>query len=265
MLSIRLVAAGAAMIIAMGGAAAQSAATDSPGKPIQLLQILQRPGKARTKLHAKPVNKSATRSVAKAKVRSAAKSRVRSSAKSVAKLNTKLHAKPLRTAKHSKAHGRLAAVKHASAPARAAKASPPANIWPAVNTTAAMPLPETTAPANVAAAALAPQDTSALAVPAPNELVVRGQTVQVSPPDELNQIDRAAGDREDATVTAQHEEVATAKPVAHAMVMKPAQPDPSQVGSASWIAQVLAALGGAVAAGSVAWFLIGSTPYRTYG
>ena len=39
----------------------------------------------------------------------------------------------------------------------------------------------------------------------------------------------------------------------------------SDVGSTSWIMQVLAALGGAVAAGSVAWFLIGSTPQRTYG
>lgn len=38
----------------------------------------------------------------------------------------------------------------------------------------------------------------------------------------------------------------------------------SPVGSASWIAQVLAALGGAVAAGTVAWFLIGSGPVRTY-
>jgi hypothetical protein len=39
----------------------------------------------------------------------------------------------------------------------------------------------------------------------------------------------------------------------------------SAVGSASWIAQVLAALGGAIAAGAVAWFLIGSGPQRMYG
>lgn len=37
------------------------------------------------------------------------------------------------------------------------------------------------------------------------------------------------------------------------------------IGSASWIAQVLAALGGAVAAGTLAWFLIGGGPVRTYG
>ena len=38
-----------------------------------------------------------------------------------------------------------------------------------------------------------------------------------------------------------------------------------EVGSTSWILQVMAALGGAVAAGSVAWFLIGAAPQRTYG
>jgi hypothetical protein len=41
--------------------------------------------------------------------------------------------------------------------------------------------------------------------------------------------------------------------------------DASAVGSASWIAQVLAAFGGAVAAGVVAWFLIGGGPQRMYG
>ena len=40
---------------------------------------------------------------------------------------------------------------------------------------------------------------------------------------------------------------------------------PNEVGSTSWILQVLAALGGAVTAGTVAWFLIGGTPQRTYG
>jgi hypothetical protein len=41
--------------------------------------------------------------------------------------------------------------------------------------------------------------------------------------------------------------------------------DTSAVGSASWIAQVLAALGGAIAAGTVAWFLIGAGPVGSYG
>jgi hypothetical protein len=37
------------------------------------------------------------------------------------------------------------------------------------------------------------------------------------------------------------------------------------VGSPGWIAQVMAALAGAVAAGAIAWFLIGAGPRRVYG
>jgi hypothetical protein len=49
----------------------------------------------------------------------------------------------------------------------------------------------------------------------------------------------------------------------HAMLFRPSAP--SAVGSASWIAQLLAALGGAIAAGAVAWFLIRPAPERHYG
>jgi hypothetical protein len=39
-------------------------------------------------------------------------------------------------------------------------------------------------------------------------------------------------------------------------------PPKSPVGSVSWIMQIMAAIGGAVAAGSAAWFLIGSASSR---
>jgi hypothetical protein len=39
---------------------------------------------------------------------------------------------------------------------------------------------------------------------------------------------------------------------------------PSPAGTSAWVAQLLAAIGGAMAAASVAWFLIGSAPQRTY-
>ena len=39
-------------------------------------------------------------------------------------------------------------------------------------------------------------------------------------------------------------------------------PPKSSIGSASWIMQIMAALGGAAAAGSAAWFLIGSASPR---
>lgn len=56
---------------------------------------------------------------------------------------------------------------------------------------------------------------------------------------------------------------AAPKPAVHAMLFRPRTPTP--VGSASWIAQLLAALGGAIAAGAVAWFLIRPTPERNFG
>jgi hypothetical protein len=49
----------------------------------------------------------------------------------------------------------------------------------------------------------------------------------------------------------------------HAMLFRPSAP--GAMGSASWIAQLLAALGGAIAAGAVAWFLIRPAPERNYG
>ncbi len=55
---------------------------------------------------------------------------------------------------------------------------------------------------------------------------------------------------------------AAARSPIHAMLFRPSAP--SAVGSASWIAQLLAALGGAVAAGAVAWLLIRPAPERHY-
>ena len=54
---------------------------------------------------------------------------------------------------------------------------------------------------------------------------------------------------------------ATPKPAARAMLVTPSTSNP--VGSASWIAQILAALLGAIAAGVVAWFLIQPAPERS--
>jgi hypothetical protein len=48
------------------------------------------------------------------------------------------------------------------------------------------------------------------------------------------------------------------------MVATADPPNPNPVGSPTWIAHVLAALGGAIAAGGVAWFLINPLPARSY-
>ena len=126
-------------------------------------------------------------------------------------------------------------------------------------------------------------------MPVPNELVVAGQTVQLAAPNEVNELDLAANDAQSAgqRTSAQptrrrrvpaKNEVAEATSKSDSLLARAAtavrdqlasqvvsQVSGNQVGSASWIAQVLAALGGAVAAGSAAWFLIGVTPQRTYG
>jgi len=223
MLSIRILAAGAVLVIAVGSAAAQTATAGPPGKPLPLLQIVQQPNNAKTRAHAKTAAKFVTKTSAKT-------------------------------------HRAVAAGRSRRVPTRTATAAAAASIWPAA---------ETATPADIAAfapaPAPAPQPASASVEPEPSEFVVGGQTVQVASPDDVNALDLAADDQDAAAKTATPSDVTEPEPAAQAMVAMPAPQDASPIGSASWIAQVLAALGGAIAAGSVAWFLIGSAPQRTYG
>ncbi len=94
---------------------------------------------------------------------------------------------------------------------------------------------------------------------------MNGQSVEIASPDYLNDIDRTAGDRLPAASAPAQSDIADAAPVSQAVFAAPAHKEGSRVGSASWIAQMLAAIGGALAAGTVAWFLIGTGPVRIYG
>jgi hypothetical protein len=221
--------AGAAALLvlglAAGSAAAQTATGDTPGKPLQLLKIVEQPSRPKIRPHAKT-------------------GALKSSKTHVARLE------------HKRPHAQTAAT-----PA-------PASAWPAANSSAAT---------NVAAAEPAPaaQFASAPSAFAPSDLVVGGQTVQIASPDAVNQIDLAASDADPHASTGAPGSAAagtlalndapepTTKSDAINSVSTP--PPGSPVGSTSWLLQVFAALGGAVAAGSVAWFLIGSAPQRTYG
>jgi hypothetical protein len=181
----------------------------------------------------------------------------------------------------------------AAAPQRARAAPPPSA--PAATTTAT-PLPQATppaAPAATTAAALPPQAAPPAAAKA-GELMVNGQAVQVRSPDEANELDLAANEP-GTTASAPASEpalspgntplynlAATSPPaeadaapavnaappvgVTPAAGMEPAHADAAQpkspIGSAFWIMQIMAALGGAAAAGSAAWFLIGSASPR---
>ena len=229
-MSRMIVAAGAAVLLVSGITVGGTARADD-GKPLELLQLLKLSPQQQTTPAPAPKAKTATRKIS---------------------------------------HSRVAAHRHRHEPVQTAMAvpAPSANAWPAAGPDASVnaPQPDTADAATPPAAVPSELVTS--------QLVVAGQTVQIAQADAVNEIDLAAADAAPQEGTAAP---AVAAAGAFAMSEAPAQPksdslsaaavesDASSVGSASWIAQVLAALGGAVAAGSAAWFLIGAAPQRTYG
>ncbi len=173
---------------------------------------------------------------------------IKRASKTVATKSTKTAAKTKAT--H---HRTFARRKRPPAPVQVAQE--PADAWPA-------------APATLPFAGTAAAPSPVPAETAPNELVVGGQTVQISPPDQFNEIDLAAKNETAATDAASPKvspEVGNdvAEPAAKTDLANAAPPP--AMGSTAWLLQVLAALGGAVAAGSAAWLLIGSAPQRMYG
>jgi hypothetical protein len=128
----------------------------------------------------------------------------------------------------------------------------PASVWPTVDAAALA----------AASAAPVPQAAPAPAEPSLSKIVVGGRTVQVAAPDEVNAIDLAADEPTAAMAT--QSDRADLQPASDSVVAF-AQQDDSATDGPSWIAELLATFGGALAAGSVAWFLIGSAPQRRYG
>jgi hypothetical protein len=247
MLRTRIAAvAAAALLFAATTAIAQTETSQPTGKPLQLLKITEQPSKTTTKSHTKAV------------------------AKSAAGRSSKVAARP-------KKHAQVAALRRhrPQLPVKTAAATPmptpvptpapvPDAIWPTAN-----PAMTTEITAGTPAAQPAPT------APDPSEVVVASQTVKVASPDEVNEIDLGANHPAPQTNDAAPVNVAAGTPPNETSEPAP-QSDavkafaartqaPNEVGSTSWILQVLAALGGAVTAGTVAWFLIGGTPQRTYG
>jgi hypothetical protein len=92
-----------------------------------------------------------------------------------------------------------------------------------------------------------------------SELVVGGRTVQISAADQFNAIDLAA-DHQTAPKPADDAQATSAPAVALA--------EPDDQNRNAWYEELLATLGGALAAGMVAWLLIfgaGTGPQRMYG
>jgi len=219
------IVAAGALVSVMTVGGAMAQTTTGTGKPIELLQVVTQPDKTKLKSHSK-------RTI---KIKTAAK----------------------RTGKRHSLAARQRPIHVVEAVKAAAPAAAPATVWPDLTPAAA--------PANLASAEPAPQPAPAATASTPSELVVGGQTVHVVSPDDANEIDRAADAQNAPSAAATKSAVAAAGPASDTATIARPHEETSHVGSASWIAQVLAALGGAIAAGSVAWFLMGSAPQRTYG
>ena len=132
-----------------------------------------------------------------------------------------------------------------------------ADVWPAA---------EPIATARLAAAETERLGPANTAESAPNELVVGGQAIQVVSPDDANEIDLAADTPEVPPSKRPRSDLTEWLPAAKtsaepAVTVRAHDADPA---STSACAQLLAAGGGAMAAASVAWFLIGSAPQRGY-
>jgi hypothetical protein len=251
MLSLCRVTAGAVLLFmssaAIEGAVAQTATTDAPGKPLQLLRIIEAPARPRAVAH------------------------------------NRIHA----------ALHRVAAVRSVKrhtvvAEAKAEQSTPTArDAVPMVSADDA----DTTAPTSFAAAVPATRPAPSLGEPVMGPLVIGNQPDEIASQNDVNALDLAAdkaanGPVNASPVDAASEDAAPSTKMAamsapaaavvsdtasksdsiKASLTAPA-PEATQtaVGSPGWIAQVMAALAGAVAAGSIAWFLIGAAPQRTYG
>jgi len=255
MARIRIVCAGlvAAMAVALavGGAQAQTASGESVGKPLPLLAGLRPPPESkhtatRRTAHGKAAHGSIKKTAAK-------QTHARFARKTSAK-----HTRHVAFKKHEQRERSVAvATPVAMPPLQTAPSPVPAAIVPAA--ASAMP------PADVDAAP--PPQTAALpenADPSPN--VVKVQTLRINAPaapEQVNALGRP--DPSEAAPAAAPSDRAVAAPASQTVLAAPPHRKQSPIGSASWMAQVLAALGGAVAAGAVAWALIGGGPVRSYG
>lgn len=265
MLSMRIVAAGALLALAASGAAAQTATTNTPGKPLPLLQILEKPAKARSRHQPESTRRTGQKT---GKRISAKHDRVAA--------KRKRRPAPVRTVQHTAPPNVWPAANAASMAAPGPVGRTPASIWPDPNvssfaasdadgTAPANSWPQTNAPLVGDAGGVEPGITSAPDDAALREIVVDGQTVQVASPDKLNAIDRAADRPNAAEDTVLQSDFSQAAPATQATAAALPGHDTSKVGSEYWFAKILAALGGAIATGSAAWFLIGSVAPRIYG
>jgi hypothetical protein len=261
------------------------------GKPLQLV-----PPSYSSKSAATPRSRVTAKKAAKSDTGSETRPASRSEAKAETKAETRQHVsfrrkhRPRTEVAEQRRPQRPAVAAGNEAPAAQVAAKPAATPTAPLSTALAGPAPAATAA------------TPSPAPPTTGALVIGGQAVQVLSPDEANELDLAANAPSAAAAAPASDTPAPASgssaplynlaapsPAAAseaapagnaapagsappaAMAALAAEMDPakaevartkSSIGSASWIMQIMAALGGAVAAGSAAWFLIGSASPR---
>jgi len=265
-LSLRIVTASAVFLtLAAGSASAQTATTATPGKPLQLFQIIQqKDDTAAVNPHHRA--RHVRRRVARTHVANQT-----IGAPSHAYMEARPAPEPEQTA----------TTPTAATPA-AATAAAPANIWPAPDVTSVgiepFTLPSPAAPAaasNEPIAAANPNEMltaahHAVQVTPPNAAQVAApDTAQVTPATAVDPTEIAAGEQHvtanmPGPNTPRPSETAATWPVQHAMAVTPEPENPNPVGSPAWIARVIAALVGAIATGALAWVLINPLPVRSY-
>jgi hypothetical protein len=100
--------------------------------------------------------------------------------------------------------------------------------------------------------------------PPSTEHITPPNPVQVAQADTVSPTDVAPDQPHDVANTAKPSNSVGSGPTQQVMVATAEPQNPNPVGSPIWIAHVLAALGGAIAAGMMAWVLINPLPVRSY-
>jgi hypothetical protein len=259
--TLRIVTASAVFLtLAAGSASAQTTTTTAPGKPLPLLQIFQ---------------KNEDTAVA------TPRHRARHARRRVAR--TRVANRPIGAMRHAYMQVQPAPKPAQPETTQATATAVSANIWPTPDLTP--PGMEGLAPTPTAATPVVSEPVGPVAPANPNGVLAAAyRTVQVAPqaatpstaqvtaPNTVQVAQANTVSPTDVATDQPHASANTAKagnpvppgPIQHVMVATAEPQNPNPVGSLTWIAHVIAALGGAIAAGGVAWFLINPLPVRSY-
>lgn len=284
MLSLRIVTTSAVFLtLAASGASAQTATTTAAGKPLPLLQIYQKSGDtaAVTRHHrARYAHRRVVRTPAAnhangairdtfMQVQAAPEPAPPETAQAATATPANIWPTPDLTLPGTEG---LMLTPAATAPFAGAPVAP---MTPANPNEALAAAYQTVQAAPQVAQPIAPQVTPpsveqvtprivAQIHPPSTEHITPPNPVQVAQADTVSPTDVAPDQPHDVANAAKPSNSVGSGPAQQVMVATAEPQNPNPVGSPIWIAHVLAALGGAIAAGMMAWVLINPLPVRSY-